>query len=222
MATEEEAAVAIQSVKRQKEAKKAVEAKRVEVEAAKAKKLEAEQKAAQAALSGAAKGYAQRKADKKKAEEQAAATTRIQAKFRGKKERADPAAEVNVRRERNKNDPQVQSALYLEQHKLLPLFEMMGQMLVSEMPDDPKAFLVEQLEKLQSSADKTSPMNVFSEEEIDTLFAMFDLSKQGITRAQCRAALNSIGLEGVEVPTYVSSFDLAAFKALIPGINASV
>lgn len=222
MATEDEAAVILQSAKRQKEAKKQVEGKRAEVEAAKAKKAEEEQAAAAATLSGAAKGYAQRKADAKKAREQVEASTRIQAKFRGKKERDDPAAEVNVRRARNKNDPQVQSAQYLEQHKLLPLFEMMGQMLVSEMPDDPRAFLVEQLEKLQSSADKTSPMNVFSEEEIDTLFAMFDLSKQGITRAQCRAALNSIGLERVEVPTYASSFDLAAFKALIPGINASI
>ena len=197
--------------------------KRAAAEEARAAKEEKEKAAAQAALGAGAKGYAQRKAAREQKEKSEQASTRMQAQFRGKKERTDPAAEVNVRRARNKNDPQVQAGAYLEQHKLLPLFEMLGQLLVSEKPDDPQAFLLQQLEKLQSSVDRTSPMNFFSEEEVETLFAMYDSSKMGsITAAQCREALASIGLEGVELPAYTSSFELAAFKELIPGCSQSL
>merc|ERR1711988_2075535 len=138
--------------------------------------------------------------------------------FRGKKERTDPRAEVNVRKERSKNDPQVQASVYLEQHKILPMFEMLGQALVTEQPADPRAFLVRQLEALKSAQDKTSPLNFFTDEEIDTLYSMYDVSKQGITPQQCREALNAIGLENVKVPAGPPSkrFQLADFKALVP------
>ena len=107
-------------------------------------------------------------------------------------------------------------AVYLQ---LLPLFKMLGQSLVNEMPAYPRAFLIEQLEKLQGTPDASSPLNFFTEDEIDTLFAMYDISKTGITAAQCQEALISIGLEGVVVPSYAQTFDLAAFKALIPGTS---
>ena len=74
---------------------------------------------ASAVLGAGAKGYSQRRAAKLKQEELAKSSVRIQAKFRGKKERADPSAEANVRRERSKNDPQVQSAAYLKQHNIM-------------------------------------------------------------------------------------------------------
>ena len=47
----------------------------------------------------------------------------------------------------------------------------------------------------------------------------YDLSKQGLTPQQCREALTAIGLEEIEVPSYTHAFDLAAFKALIPGTS---
>ena len=200
-----------------REAQKLVAGKRAQAEELAAKKGAEDMAAAQAALSGAAKGYAQRKAAREQKEKMADKAKHIQANFRGRKER-NPAAEVNVRRDRNKQDPQVQANDYLEAHKLLPLFEMLGQALVSEMPADPRAFLVQQLEKLQGTPDASSPLNCFTEDEIDTLFAMYDIGKTGITAAQCQQALTSIGMEGVQVPPY-NNFDLAAFKALIPGTS---
>ena len=206
----------------------------------------------------------------------------IQAKFRGKKERADPAAEANVRRARSKNDPQLQAGAYMKTHKLMvrrrrrtrvrptapagvrptralakpgrgdrscdpparqtcvaqaselmtrsrltlaprphltqELFELLGQRLVREQPEDPKAFLVSYLEEIARTSDKTSPMNFFTDQDISTLFSMYDQQKNGITQAQCREALNAIGLEEVTVPDR-PRIDLATFRGLIPNAN---
>eukprot|EP00966_Prymnesium_polylepis_P129193 2987830-Prymnesium_polylepis.1 len=38
-------------------------------------------------------------------------------------------------------------------------------------------------------------MNFFSDQDIATLFSMYDQQKVGVTQAQCREALNAIGLE---------------------------
>ena len=70
-------------------------------------------------LSAGAKGYSQRRAAKLREQEMSKCSVRIQANFRGKKERADPAAEANIRRERSKNDPQVQASAYLKEHKIM-------------------------------------------------------------------------------------------------------
>ena len=201
-----------------REAQKVVAGKRAEAAELAAKKGAEEMEAAQAVLGAGAKGYQQRKAarEERAAIEQGA--KHIQAQIRGRKERKNPASEINVRRARNKADPQVQANDYLTQHKLLPLFEMLGQALVSEMPADPRQFLVEQLEKLQGTPDASSPLNFFTEDEIDTLFAMYDIAKTGITASQCQEALTSIGLD-VKVPSHRNNFDLEAFKALIPGTS---
>ena len=85
-----------------------------------AKLEQAKQEAdASARLGAGAKGYAQRKRAQKEKEEQSKSAVMIQAKFRGKKERTDPAAEANLRRARSKNDPQVQAQAYMKTHKLM-------------------------------------------------------------------------------------------------------
>ena len=94
----------------------------------------------------------------------------------------------------------------------------MGQRLVREQPEDPKAFLVSYLEEIARTSDKTSPMNFFSDQDISTLFSMYDQQKNGITKAQCREALNAIGLEEVGVPDR-PRIDLATFRGLIPNAN---
>lgn len=202
-----------------REAQKVVAGKRAEAQELAAKKEAEDMAAAQAVLGAGLKGYQQRKAARDERAKLDEGAKHIQAQIRGRKERKNPASEVNVRRARNKADPQVQANDYLTQHKLLPLFEMLGQALVSEMPADPREFLIEQLEKLQGTPDASSPLNFFTEDEIDTLFAMYDVAKTGITAAQCQEALTSIGVDNVKVPSHINSFDLEAFKALIPGTS---
>ena len=70
-------------------------------------------------LGAGARGYAQRKKDKQQAVENEIASVRIQAQFRGRKERSDPSAETKIRRERTKNDPQVRADVYVKEHKLV-------------------------------------------------------------------------------------------------------
>ena len=84
-----------------------------------------------------------------------------------------------------------------------------------EQPEDPRAFLIGYLEEISTMVDKTSPMNFFTDADISTLFDMYDLQKTGITVAQCREALNAIGLERVKVPDK-PRIDLATFRDLIP------
>ena len=108
-----------QPATRCREAREAVAQKKLaHEERAKAEEAKA-QADASAKLGAGAKGYAQRRKAAKEKEEQSKASVMIQAKFRGKKERADPAAEANVRRERHKNDPQVQAQAYMKTHKLM-------------------------------------------------------------------------------------------------------
>lgn len=212
---ESSAATYIQSAKRGKEAREAVAQKKIAYEE-RAKLEQAKQEAeASAKLGAGAKGYAQRRRAQKEKEEQGKSAVMIQAKFRGKKERNDPAAEANLRRARSKNDPQVQAQAYMKTHKLMELFELLGQRLVREQPDDPRAFLVGFLEDISRASDKTSPMNFFTDQDISTLFSMYDQQKTGITQVQCREALNAIGLEEIVVPDR-PRIDLPTFRGLIP------
>jgi len=209
------AALSIQSIRRGKETRAAVEQKKLRAQQQKVQAEAQKQENASAVLSAGARGYSQRRAARLQQEEMGQKATSIQAKFRGRKERADPAAEANIRRERSKNDPQVQASTYLKFHNIMELFEMLGQMLISEKPDDPRGFLVEQLERMSAVKDRTSPMNFFSEEDVETLFSMYDVAKRGITPQQCREALDAIGLLQVKVPEK-DAIDLALFKSLVP------
>ena len=91
---------------------------------------------------------------------------------------------------------------------------MLGQQLVAEKPEDPRAFLVGALEKLAAAGSFSSPLNFFSDDEIETLFSMYDITGRGLTSAQAREALDAIGLEAVATPP--APVDLAAFKACVP------
>jgi len=119
---EDNAAAKMQSATRAKNARELTQKKR-EFAAQKAAELEIQrQQKASATLSAGAKGYSHRRAAKLQQEELSKSSVRIQANFRGKKERADPAAEANVRRERSKNDPQMQASAYLKEHKIMVCF----------------------------------------------------------------------------------------------------
>lgn len=215
---EKDAAVYIQSAKRGKEARQAVVQKKLALDERAKAESEKKEREASSRLGAGAKGYAQRRRAKQEAQESSKAAVAIQAKFRGKKERTDPAAEVNLRRARSKNDPQKQAETYMKQHKLMELFELLGQKLVREQPEDPRSFLVSYLEEIRHTSEKTSPMNFFSDTDISTLHSMYDHQKSGITQAQCREALTAIGLDDAVVPN-VPRIDLATFKALVTPVS---
>lgn len=214
------AATKLQAIKRGRDSRQVVKDRRAGEAAQAAAAEEAREAAAKVQLGACAKGYVARKQIKKD-REMASATTRIAANYRGKKERADPTSEANVRRatrdHRAANDPGMQAERYIQEHKILQLFELLGEQLVRQRPQDPRAFLVGVLEQLKDAADPTSPLNTFGEEDIDTLYNMYDASSLGLTPAQCREALNAVGLEKVGVPAAVERFDKPTFLSLVKG-----
>ena len=111
----------------------------------------------------------------------------------------------------------MQSAAYLEQHKIIPLLELLAQKLLIERPADPRAYLVGELQALHTVADPASPRHFFSDSDIETLFQMYSVANsRGLTAGQCREALDALGLQHVATPP--APVDLAAFKASIPAI----
>lgn len=167
-------------------------------------------------LGACAKGYVQRKKDKAEKEQKAMASARLQANFRGRKERSDPHAESNVRKVRSANDPSLQAERYLKEHKLMALFELMGENLMRDRPADPRKYLAEVLlPQLKEQPDPTSSLNFFEDTDVETLFSMYDASMKGLTPAQCREALNAIGLDAAPVPTGVERFDKPTFMQCV-------
>ena len=145
----------------------------------------------------------------------AMATSRIQANFRGRKERTDPNAESNVRKARAANDPSLQAEKYLKEHKVMELFELLGEQLMRDRPADPRSYLVDKLTQLKGQPDPTSSLNFFDPTDVETLFSMYDASMMGLTPAQCREALNAIGLETADVPAGIARFDRATFLSIV-------
>ena len=57
-------------------------------------------------------------------------------------------------------------------------------------PEDVKPFLVERLERLKASG---TPVNHFTDEDLATMFDVFDVARHGtITAAQCNRALKAL------------------------------
>jgi len=214
--TEENAAATkLAAVKRGKDSRAMVNQKRAEAKAKEeAAAKEAEDEAA-AKLGACAKGYTHRKKMREEKESQGKGATRLQANFRGRKERVDPMAESNVRKARAANDPSLQAERYMRDHKLMQLFELMGESLVRSKPDNPRAFLVSLLQTLKDAPDPTSPLNFFDGDDVDTLYNMYDASKMGLTPPQAREALRAMGLENVKVPNHVDRIDKSAFMNLV-------
>lgn len=210
------AATKLQAAKRGKDSRAVVQEKRAAA-AAKSEAADAAKEAeASARLGACAKGYVQRKAERQEKEQKAVATTRIQANFRGRKERSDPGAESNVRKARSANDPSLQAEKYMKEHKLMELFELMGEQLMRERPDDPREFLAAKLlPSLKEMTDPTSSLNFFDPTDVETLFSMYDASSSGLTQAQCREALNAIGLEKAPVPPELEKLDKNAFMKIV-------
>jgi len=93
------------------------------------------------------------------------------------------------------NDPVLQAHAYLTEHKIIAMMEAMTAAVMVAKPDAPKPFLVEKLKELKATG---TPVMDFSEEDLVTMFTMFDPTGVGkISAAQCNKALEVLtGHEG--------------------------
>lgn len=162
------------------------------------------------------RGAKSRRAAKARRNQSELAAARIQASFKGRKERLNPNAESNVRRERLKLDPRVQAAQYLEQHQIVPLFEQLAQALIFAKPDDPKAFLISKLQSFKGAANLASPLLFFAADEIEVLYDMYDVAKRGMTVGQCAEALKALGIDTPpQLPAGAKFVSKSEFKQMV-------
>ena len=85
-------------------------------------------------------------------------------------------------------DPRAEAREYLASTGCLDLFQELGTLLMYHKPDDPRAFLVEQLKNLQEKQ-KTEVLgsSIFTDDDVCTMFGMFDPTGKGkISRDQCK------------------------------------
>ena len=92
------------------------------------------------------------------------------------------------------SDPRATAMKYLEDHKVIPLFELLGAKMVVMKPNDPNAFLIAELQKIKDLKSKNLPVTLFSESDLDILFSIFDITGRGyVTRDQLSKAFDAIG-----------------------------
>ena len=95
------------------------------------------------------------------------------------------------------NDLIAESHEYLRKHRILELFEVIltyqqdiTSHLVIAKPDNMEQFVVEQLKLKKEQGQK---YGMYSENELDNIFKLFDLRERGyITKDQCKKALVTI------------------------------
>ncbi|XP_003967288.2 EF-hand calcium-binding domain-containing protein 10 [Takifugu rubripes] len=96
---------------------------------------------------------------------------------------------------------------YLQKHRIMELLENLNSLLFFYRPENPRAFLVEQLKQLKVSQQcGSSGPNLFSNDDLDTIFGILDPNNQNyITGAQYRQALSTLGIR--EVNEYPDGFN---------------
>jgi hypothetical protein len=93
-------------------------------------------------------------------------------------------------------DPRKEALEYLEQHKLLRLFDLLGAKLAVAKPDNPNAFLLTELNKISALVSRDQPVTIFSEQDLEVMFTVYDITKRGwVSQAQYTTALQAVGVD---------------------------
>ena len=99
------------------------------------------------------------------------------------------------------NPREADTNTYLQRHRIVELLDNMTSMLIYSKPDDPKGYLIDQLERLKVS--QLSGMYrpcLFEEANLQAIFGMLDPTRRGfITKYQYSEALKTIGVKDFEL-----------------------
>merc|ERR1711988_1957365 len=93
---------------------------------------------------------------------------------------------------------------YLAKKRVPELLQRLSAAILFRRPDDLRAFLLEQLEKLKSGEDM-----LFTSEDLRTMFDMFDIVRKGsISVDQYKQAMSTLGInEPAEPSSAMVTFD---------------
>ncbi|XP_029290276.1 EF-hand calcium-binding domain-containing protein 10 [Cottoperca gobio] len=91
------------------------------------------------------------------------------------------------------------AADYLKKHRIIELMDNLSSMLFFYRPENPREFLVEQLEQLKISQQSgVKGPNLFNNSNLDAVFGILDPSNQKyITFAQYKQALTTLGITDI-------------------------
>ncbi|KAJ4462739.1 putative Protein TSSC1 [Paratrimastix pyriformis] len=105
------------------------------------------------------------------------------------------------------------AAQYMKDKKITQILEIITAPLLFHRPEDPNAFLVDQLRSLH---DSRAEHPLFSTEDLDCIFSMYDVLQQGtITRSQLEGALQTLGCaEFARLPKGNAPVDKTTFVSL--------
>ena len=93
-------------------------------------------------------------------------------------------------------DSRAIATAYLEEHKLLRLFGILGAKIVAEKPDDVNAFILAELSKAAVMSARGQPLALFQDKDVEVMFGVFDLTKRGyLTQTQYLRALSAVGID---------------------------
>ncbi|KAK2945878.1 hypothetical protein BLNAU_19174 [Blattamonas nauphoetae] len=86
---------------------------------------------------------------------------------------------------------------YLQEKGVYSLVDLLAAQIFFYKPEDPKAFLIEQLESIQRLRQSGSGGNapsLFNDNDIESMFSMFSKNMETITIPQAKSALEAIGI----------------------------
>ncbi|XP_033744963.1 EF-hand calcium-binding domain-containing protein 10-like [Pecten maximus] len=106
---------------------------------------------------------------------------------------------------------------YLEDHRVLELFNNMTSQLIYNRPEEPKKFMIDVLEKLQKS--KMTRLDypcLFDDSNIQSVFGMLDPTNRGcVTFQQYSEALTTLGVKNFDQNPDGHSEDRITFDSFL-------
>ncbi|XP_071398107.1 EF-hand calcium-binding domain-containing protein 10 [Centroberyx affinis] len=92
-----------------------------------------------------------------------------------------------------------EAADYLQKHKIIEVMEDLTSMLFFYRPENPREFLIEQLEQLKACQQRSvEGPSLFSDSNLDAVFGILDpANQQYITYAQYKEALTTLGIRDI-------------------------
>lgn len=116
----------------------------------------------------------------------------------------------------SKEDRRSQAANYMDEHNIPLLCQKLCTALVYHKPDEPKPFLVKELQKLQKQRrSEMSQLSLLTDEDLDTMFHMLDPIGKGLLDGrQVTKALAGLGLTSKDIKD-TDTFNVTKFIQLV-------
>lgn len=107
--------------------------------------------------------------------------------------------------------------IYLQNHRILELFNNLTSQLIFKRPADPKKFMIETLERLQKSqTTKRDYPCLFDDSNVQSVYGMLDPTNRGyITLKQYCEALETLGIKGYEIKPEGAADDRITFDTFL-------